>query len=206
MGDKLWHSSLYGALASSNFFPEGGIIFAQDNVCMHTRSQYLQAELDDLITDYRSWLDTEQFFDWLTQFRIFLMNDYRLPHKLAFSLNIYRTSESMVRKFDWSILNTRLSAEQASNFEAWMRQNKPEPEELVTTLCGSGYKVSISWVDSSNSFVVTVSGRTEGRNMKKSIQSWSDDPIEALALCEFKRNVIFANGEWHDTAERTNWG
>lgn len=113
----------------------------------------------------------------------------------------------MAKNFDWEMINKRLQLEDKKAFENWVAKNPATVADLVTEVATNGYKLSITWVDSSNSFVVTASGRKdEGRNKKKSLPSWSDDVQEALYMTVYKILVLFDGGEWESDDMSQNWG
>lgn len=113
----------------------------------------------------------------------------------------------MAKNFDWEMINKRLQLEDKQAFEKWVTKNPASVADLVTEVATNGYKLSITWVDNSNSFVVTASGRKdEGRNKKKSLPSWSDDVQEALYMTVYKILVIFEGGEWESDDMAQNWG
>lgn len=112
----------------------------------------------------------------------------------------------MARKIDWQILSTKLTEKQKKEFLSWAEKNSDDLDSIVDSQLAGDHKISISWVDSSNAYCVSLSGKEDSKNHKKTITSWSDDVLEALAMSAYKVTVVFGNGEWHDTVENSSWG
>lgn len=74
-------------------------------------------------------------------------------------------------------------------------------------LLGIGYKMSITWSDSSMAFIATVIG-TENtpKNESKSMSSFSDDLNEALLMSAFKVLVLANGDEWTSDGGGSRWG
>ena len=64
------------------------------------------------------------------------------------------------------------------------------------------YKVSLTFVENSNAWCVTVTGKEDAKfNSKSSLTTWSEDPLEGLVMAFFKVTVIFEGGVWKTRTE-----
>lgn len=114
----------------------------------------------------------------------------------------------MAKENNWSFVEVKIGREDKQLFQDWTQARGEVVTSMIETLCSYGYKVSVSWVDSHNSFVVSVSGSDSGKlNKQCTMTSWSDDVIEAFQLAVFKVVHVTGEGVWSDYAtEKDNWG
>lgn len=109
---------------------------------------------------------------------------------------------------NWSMVNIKVDRSKVKEIEKYGEQFHNELEALVDSILSHGYKISMSYVDSRNSYIVTVSGTENSKyNNQTSMSSWSDSALEAFLLCSYKVNVITEGGKWSDyELTSSEWG
>lgn len=114
----------------------------------------------------------------------------------------------MAKNFDWTFVEIKVLASEKKDFLEWVNANGITGLEAVDDITELGYKVSISYVDSQNSYVVSVSGKKdEGMNQKLTVSSWSGNLEEACCLAGYKILHIARDGDWTEyETDSTNWG
>lgn len=121
----------------------------------------------------------------------------------------YRERDYFMANFkDWKFVNMRLTSDDEPELKKFALKYKSDVSAVVIELLSSGYKISITWVDDKESFIVTLTP-TEScpYNAKSSMSSWSDDVIEAVMMAGYKNYVLADGKDWAD-AERgkDGWG
>lgn len=108
----------------------------------------------------------------------------------------------------WEFVEIKLDKEDKKPLAEYMKELNDDPVEMLTAISALGYKVSVSWVDKQNSFVVSVSGRKDTKyNNGLSVSSWSDNLIEAIGMAAYKVIKLTDSGDWKEHAtESSNWG
>lgn len=111
-------------------------------------------------------------------------------------------------KFEWDFINVKLSEKDKPKLEKFADKFNEDLEALMDEIVTLGYKVSTSYVDKQNSFVVTVSGSENSKfNNKCSMTSWSSSWVEAMFMMGYKVLEVTQGGEWKDFAQESdNWG
>lgn len=111
-------------------------------------------------------------------------------------------------KSEWQFIDVKLETEDKPKLEKFAKEYKLDVEAILTEISAMGYKLSISYVDKQNSFVVSVSGNDRTKhNNGCTMTSWSDDVIEALFMAAYKVIVVTDRGIWSEYATDTsNWG
>lgn len=117
-------------------------------------------------------------------------------------------SFEMAKRDTWKFVEIKLVKEDKKALEKYAEQFKGNMVDMIEQLCSYQYKISISWVDKQNSYVVSVSGTDHSKdNDNRTLTSWSDDVIEAVEMALYKVEVICSGGNWDDHAtEQSNWG
>jgi hypothetical protein len=120
----------------------------------------------------------------------------------------YDTWEAyMAKKSDWNLVSCKLTPEQGEEFTKWAEKHAVTGLSAAQELTALGYKVSFSWIDNSNAFCVSVTGKEDHKiNPQNTVTSWSDDLFEAIAMNLYKVAVIYDGGKWEDTGAPSNWG
>lgn len=113
-----------------------------------------------------------------------------------------------LKTFEWDFITIPLKKEDKPALEAFTDTYDGRVFEAVDDVLELGYKVSVSWVETHNSYCCTVSGNEKTpTNNKRSITSWSDNLIESYAMMAYKVLEITKRGDWEEFArEDSNWG
>lgn len=102
----------------------------------------------------------------------------------------------------FNLIEYRLSDSELERFEDWVTKSHPTPIIALTGLAEKDYKVSLTFVENSNAWCVTVTGKEDAKfNSKSSLTTWSEDPLEGLVMAFFKVTVIFEGGVWKTRTE-----
>lgn len=117
-----------------------------------------------------------------------------LPH-ISFCIDM---DAKMARQnADFSLIDYRLSDDELVAFDTWLAKQAADPTAILTELAAKSYKVSITFVESSDAWCVTITGKEDAKfNSKCSLTSWADEPLEALYMGAFKVLSIFDGGKW----------
>lgn len=110
--------------------------------------------------------------------------------------------------FDWTFVNIKLVEKDKSKVSKFLERYPDDIVEIIDDITELGYKVSVSWVDSSNSYCVSVSGNENTpQNNKCTITSWSGVLQEAIAIAGYKVLDLLDGEKWTDhETEASNWG
>jgi len=101
----------------------------------------------------------------------------------------------------------RINADEEKKFKEWWNNLKADTDEIVGNLCGSGFKVSVSWVVDQNSFCVSLIGTDATKKHKGMVlTSWSDELAEAVAMCAYKHYEMCGEDAWPVTEQGKRWG
>lgn len=111
-------------------------------------------------------------------------------------------------KSEWEFINIKLEKTDVPALEKYAKSHDNDPFSVLDEILAAQYKVSVSWVDKQNSYVVSVSGNENtALNNKCTMTSWSDSVMEALIMTGFKVFVVCGGKAWKDFEEETgNWG
>ncbi len=106
-----------------------------------------------------------------------------------------------------TFVNIQLTAEDRPRLESFDKQYGNDTTKHLMDLTGSGYKISMRWVEEKQSFCVTLIGhKSMKRNQNFSMSSFSDDLHEAIVMANYKDAMICDGGEWDKHAQDSNWG
>lgn len=122
----------------------------------------------------------------------------------------YPTEELFMadQRANWTFIHYKIPREDESKLKDYIKSCKDSVDTPITVFASQGYKISISWVDDKNSYVVTVSPKEGSKvNSKSSLPSWSDDWQEAIFMCGYKHEVLCDGGDWTPLLDKDdNWG
>lgn len=105
----------------------------------------------------------------------------------------------MNKKGIWEFININLIKDDRPKVDEFAKLWKNDIQSVVIELLTLGYKVSFSWVDAQNSYVVSVSGTDRSKhNNGYTLSSWSDDLAECIMMAGYKVLVIAVAGTWLD--------
>lgn len=123
---------------------------------------------------------------------------------------IYRDMEEFMasKDFNWDFVELKLTEKDKPKVQAFAKEYNGDCVEILADIVEIGYKVSISWVDKQNSYVVSVSGTDRSPdNQKQTITSWSGDIFEACAIAGYKVLKLADDKLWKELAtEVSTWG
>lgn len=89
----------------------------------------------------------------------------------------------------------------------WAEGNSVTGISSLQDLTADGYKISIAWVDSNQSFCCSLIGTEVSKpNRDAILTSWSDDLEEALVMSAYKHFVVCDGGEWPVNDQSSRWG
>lgn len=110
--------------------------------------------------------------------------------------------------FKWNFVEIKLVSDDKPALDEYMKSHKNDPTSILTEVASYGYKISISWVDDRNAYVVSVSGRDGGKkNANATVTSWSDDLNEAIGMAGYKVVKLTGGEEWAEYATTLGeWG
>jgi hypothetical protein len=98
---------------------------------------------------------------------------------------------------DFNLIDYRLSDSELEQFDKWLESAKLTPTECFSELAQRDYKCSFTFVENSEAWCVSITGKEDAKfNSKSTLTTWGDDPIEALYLAIFKAGVVFSWGIW----------
>jgi len=119
----------------------------------------------------------------------------------------YWRSDIMAKFGNMQAVNIQLTQADKAPLEKFAEGYKYDVVHAINQLGGSGIKVSITWVDDSNSWCVTLTGSPSSKHNKdRFMSSWSDDWVEALFMGLYKHEVVCDNGSWVEHATSAKWG
>lgn len=100
-------------------------------------------------------------------------------------------------KPDFNLIDYRLSDLELEQYEAWLEKHAPNPTNILTELAGKDYKTSFTFVENSEAWCVSVTGKEGAKfNEKSTLTTWSDEPMDALYMAAFKIFEVFSGGVW----------
>lgn len=106
-------------------------------------------------------------------------------------------SKMAKNKPDFNLIDYRLSDLELTQFETWLEKEAPNPTNVLTELATRDYKVSFTFVENSEAWCVSITGKEGAKfNEKSTLTSWSDEPMDALYMAAFKVFVVFNGGVW----------
>lgn len=131
-------------------------------------------------------------------------------HVANFSGQTYQKMESfiMAKKFDWTFVEIKLEKKDKPLVEKFAESYKHDPLEILDDIAELGYKVSVSYVDDQNSYVVSVSGNSRtGINNQQTVTTWSGDLGECIAMAGYKVLKLSDGRDWKELeTQSSNWG
>lgn len=100
-------------------------------------------------------------------------------------------------KPDFNLIDYRLSDAEMEAFDEYVASNKLNITQILSGFAQLGYKLSFTWVTSSEAWCVSVTGQKDAKfNSGATLTTWSDDSMEAAFMAYFKVTEVFQNGVW----------
>lgn len=117
------------------------------------------------------------------------------------------TMASRKPSFDMTFVNCTLTSPQKKEFEALYTTDAGELHREFALVIGTGHKVSATWDDENQCYIVSAMGKAEDhRNYGKCLTARSDDLYEAMALLAYKHHHLFKDGTWAVDTKAKQWG
>lgn len=122
-------------------------------------------------------------------------------------LEHFEVITSMPKNWQKSFAALPLSEKDKEPLRLYAEESENNPFEPLENLLGLGYKVSILWSDSSQSFIVSVIGTEECKhNSDMVLSSFTDDLSEAFFMCGYKVLILAKGGDWPSEKDSSRWG
>lgn len=114
----------------------------------------------------------------------------------------------MASKNDWKFVDVKLDKSQKGDVEKFGDQYDKDYLGIIDDISELGYKVSVSYVDKQNSYVVSVSGsERSGYNKGCTLTSWAKELGEAVQIAGYKVLDYMRNKDWVEfETESDTWG
>lgn len=106
---------------------------------------------------------------------------------------------SKKQKYDNDIVfsDLRLTSEQKNQFRQLEAEEKSALIEDVFKMVANGHKLSVAYVESSDSYIASVTCKLETHiNFNVCLTSYADNAWDAMALAAFKTKYCCPEGEW----------
>jgi len=100
-------------------------------------------------------------------------------------------------KPDFNLIDYRLSDAEMELFDAFAATTKLTITQVLSEFANMGYKVSFTWVTSSEAWCISVTGQKDAKfNSGATLTTWSDDSMEGAFMAYFKVVKVFGKGIW----------
>lgn len=120
-----------------------------------------------------------------------------LQPKITFCVDWDALMATNKNKPDFNLIDYRLSDEELDGYEKALLKDKPTLNSVLASLAEKDYKVSFSFVENSEAWCVSVTGKPDAKfNASSTLTTWSDDPLDGLAMAAYKVFVVFGGGVW----------
>lgn len=106
-----------------------------------------------------------------------------------------------------TFMRYELSSEDKKKFAEFQKKPPMSFDDMIVDLTQNGHKLTISFNETSDSFIVSVTGsRDECVNQGKCYTSHAKDYILAMWVALFKNFVVWKNGVWEDVEDGEDFG
>jgi len=106
-----------------------------------------------------------------------------------------------------TFIRCELDSAEKKKLSAWVAKPPASIEDLMTEVLQANHKISYSFSDHNDSFIVSVTGKPEDcDNASKCFTSHAKDPITALWVAMYKYHVIWNKGVWENASEEADFG
>lgn len=109
---------------------------------------------------------------------------------------------------DWKFIDVKLDKSQKGDVQKFGDQYDKDYLGIIDDISELGYKVSVSYVDKQNSYVVSVSGsERSGYNKGCTLTSWAAELGEAVQIAGYKVLDYMRNKDWVEfESDAETWG
>lgn len=119
---------------------------------------------------------------------------FYIPH-LSFCMDM--EAKHRMAKPDFNLIDYRLNDAELDAFDAWSVDNKLTIPQILSNFAEKAYKVSFTYVTSSQAWCVSVTGQKDAKfNSGATLTTWGDDSMETLYMAYFKVSEVFQFGVW----------
>lgn len=106
-----------------------------------------------------------------------------------------------------SFVQCQLDAEEKKKFATWQAKNHDMLDTMVIEILQANHKISFSYSDNSDSFIVSVTGKPEDCiNASRCYTSHAKDYATGLWVACFKFHVLWNKGVWEDVDTASDFG
>ena len=119
---------------------------------------------------------------------------YYIP-QLSFTMCMEQ--KILMAKPDFNLIDYRLNDAELDAFETWFEKSAPNPTETLIALAEKSYKVSLTYVENSSAWCVSITGQKTAKfNSESTLTTWADEPLEGLYMAFYKAMIVFEGGVW----------
>lgn len=106
----------------------------------------------------------------------------------------------------FNLIDYRLNDAELDAYEKSIEKSIPTLTQLLSDFAEKDYKISMSFVENSQAWCISITGKEDAKfNSSSTLTTWSDDPMDGLAMAHFKVFVVFNGGVWK-TKEQSRRG
>lgn len=110
-------------------------------------------------------------------------------------------------KFNTEFVRCELTSEDKKAFAQYVKAPPVDINTLVTEVLQSNHKISFSFSEHNDSFIVSITGKPDDCiNAEKCFTSHAKDYTTALWVALFKFHVIFEKGVWESDGDEADFG
>lgn len=106
-----------------------------------------------------------------------------------------------------TFVQCQLTAEEKEHFKGWQAKELKNLDNMVIEVVQTGHKISFSYSDNSDSFIVSVTGKPEDCiNASRCYTSHAKDYGTALWVALYKFHVLWNRGVWENVDTAADFG
>lgn len=104
-------------------------------------------------------------------------------------------------------IRCELDAAEKKKLVAWTAKPPASIEDLVIEVLQANHKISYSYSEHNDSFIVSVTGKAEDcDNSNKCYTSHAKSPTQALWVSMYKYHEVWSKGPWENASEESDFG
>lgn len=120
-----------------------------------------------------------------------------LQPEITFTIDWDALMATKSNKPSFNLIDYRLTDSELDQYEKWLETQTITLQNLLAQLAEKDYKVSFTFVENSEAWCVSVTGKQDAKfNSESTLTTWSDDALDGLAMAIFKVFVVFGGGVW----------
>lgn len=133
--------------------------------------------------------------------------NYALYHFEKVFLMARNKSNKKQPAFSTEFVRCELTSDDKRRYADWVKKPPMSVEDLMVEVLQANHKVSFSFSDATDSFIVSVTGKPEDcDNAGKCYTSHAKDPMTALWVSMFKYHVIWNREAWETAGDVSDFG